>query len=122
MMVESQTISTEPDISSARKDDRKKELRNWDREQARRIAAEEGVQMTSEHWEVIRFLRSYYLEHGKADSGREIANAMDKAFADLGGRRYLHKLFPEGPVAQGSRIADIPIPAFTRDPSFGSTL
>jgi len=34
-------------------------------------------------------------------------------------KKYLHRLFPEGPVRQDMPIADLPVPAHTEDASFG---
>jgi sulfur relay (sulfurtransferase) DsrC/TusE family protein len=67
----------------------------------------------------INFLRDYYLENGLPESGREISDALDARFTGQGGRKYLRRLFPEGPVAQGMRIAGLPVPAYTEDESFG---
>jgi tRNA 2-thiouridine synthesizing protein E len=115
-------VVTDPHASTPRKEDRMIELRGWDKEKASHAANQEGIEMDEKHWEVIAFLRNYYLDHGRANSGRELAEALDEAFAEQGGNRYLYGLFPEGPVAQGSRIAGTPIPPYTEDKSFGSAM
>ena len=96
------------------------DLPPWDMSTAERLAAQEGLTMTEDHWEVVRFLRERFRQRGMAKSGRVLADELDQAFHDRGGRRYLYSLFPHGPVAQGSRIAALPEPAYTSDPSFGS--
>lgn len=95
-------------------------LDDWNRDVAERQARELGLVLTPEHWEVIGFLRSYYKEHGPAQSARELAQALDHRFAANGGRKHLYQLFPGGPVRQASRIAGLPAPAYTVDPSFGT--
>ncbi len=51
---------------------------------------------------------------------RELHDALDEKFHIKGGMRYLYTLFPGGPVAQGCRLAGLPIPAGAIDRSFGS--
>jgi tRNA 2-thiouridine synthesizing protein E len=96
------------------------ELEAWSEKYAEEVAMSEGIQLTDEHWEVICFLRDRYLREGQAKSGRHVVEALERRFAVKGGKRYLYSLFPHGPVAQGSRIAGLPLPAYTSDPGFGS--
>ncbi|MDP2254416.1 MAG: TusE/DsrC/DsvC family sulfur relay protein, partial [Thiobacillus sp.] len=35
----------------------------WTRDEAKRSASEEGLELTDEHWEVIRALQRYYAQH-----------------------------------------------------------
>lgn len=97
------------------------ELEPWSREHAIGLAREQGIEMTEQHWDVIHFLRERYIEQGQAKSGRRVVEALEQQFADKGGKRYLYTLFPHGPVTQGSIIAGLPLPAYTADPSFGSS-
>ena len=108
-----------PDTSSPRRVDRELDLQEWDAAQGRRLAEAEGIALTDAHWQVINFLRDYYLEHGLPESGRELSDALDARFTSQGGRKYLRRLFPQGPVAQGMRIAGLPVPAYTEDEGFG---
>lgn len=97
-------------VTRRHKEDRLMELRDWDRENAEQIAADEGVDMKEEHWQVVAFLRNYYLEYGIAENGKVVAEALSNAFKDKGGTHYLLDLFPDGAVVQGSRIAGLPVP------------
>jgi TusE/DsrC/DsvC family sulfur relay protein len=121
-MAESNKTIDNPDTSSPIRSDREIELQNWNKEKARKIATQEGIELTDAHWAVIYCLRDYYLENGLAQSGRELGDMLDREFSELGGRRYLHRLFPHGPVAQGMRIAGLPLPAYTIDVGFGSAI
>lgn len=112
----------DPDTATGEKKDRKLGLGEWNRDIAERTAAAEGIVLTEAHWKVIEFLRAHYLEHGFAGSGRELANVLNAAFAGRGGSKYLFQLFPDGPVAQGCRIAGLPLPPYTEDASFGSAM
>ena len=96
------------------------DLPQWNDDVAERLATAEGITLTDGHWEVVRFLRERYRRVGPAKSGRVLAEELDRGFHDRGGSKYLYGLFPKGPVAQGSRIAGLPLPAYTTDPSFGS--
>ena len=95
-------------------------LEDWDEGRARAQAAAEGIELSSEHWEVVEYLRLRYRDLGPAANAREVTRALARQFAARGGRRYLFRLFPRGPVAQASRIAGLPRPPHTSDPSFGN--
>ncbi len=119
-MEDEQIISTEPDIASSRRSDREQDISAWSREQGSKLATKDGIKLTDDHWEVIEFLRAYYLDNGKPDNARVIADALNTLFASRGGSGFLYRLFPDGPVTQGSRIAAIPMPAYSEDDSFGT--
>ena len=114
-------IINNPDTDSPRRADRELDLQGWDKEQGQRNAEQEGIELTDEHWEVVHCLRDYYLEHGPIENGRELGDMLDDEFADQGGRKYLRRLFPEGPVAQGMRIAGLSVPPHTEDTGFGTS-
>lgn len=105
---------TQPDILQ--------EMAGWSRETAAHQAKQEGIEMTDVHWKVIDFLQDYHRQNGTAANGPDVAKALAKAFSEHGGSAYLHQLFPEGPVAQGSRIAGLPVPPGSVDQSFGSAM
>lgn len=43
-----------------------------------------------------------------------------RIFHALGGLKFLYKMLPGGPVAQGCRLAGLKVPAGAKDKSFGS--
>lgn len=93
----------------------------WDRERSQALAEREGIDLSDEHWAVLEFMRSYYLEHGLPINARTTSRALNRQFARQGGSKYLRRLFSEGPVSQGSRLASLRTPAFATDPSFGTS-
>ena len=97
------------------------ELPPWSEQRAVVLAENEGLRLSEPHWEVLRYLRERYRRQGRAASGRRLAGELSECFAVNGGRRYLYRLFPLGPVSQGSRIAGLPVPPYSRDLSFGSS-
>jgi tRNA 2-thiouridine synthesizing protein E len=111
-----------PDSSSPGHIDREIEMSDWDKDKAIEIAKEEGIILTQAHWEVVNCLRNYYMAHGQTKSGRVLADMLDKEFASQGGSKYLYRLFPDGPVSQGMRISGLPLPPYTEDGGFGSSL
>jgi tRNA 2-thiouridine synthesizing protein E len=89
-------------------------------EETTRLAAEEGIALSGEHWTVIRYLRSYYRQHEDDYQLKALVEGLESKFGARGGRRYLYRLFPGGPITQGCRIAGVPVPGGSTDPSFGS--
>ena len=84
-------------------------LDDWSEDFARAQAREEGLQLTAEHWEVIRFLRSYYHEHGvQAQVRVMIRHFTERWGPERGSNHALHDLFPVGgPQKQGNRLAGL---------------
>jgi len=112
------TYSPTGNVSQA---ERAREIDDWNTDQARQQAQQEGMELTQEHLEVLRFLRQFYLQHGWPKKTHELTQALDHNFENQGGGQYLHRLFPDGPVAQGSRLAGLPQPTYAVDEHFGST-
>jgi tRNA 2-thiouridine synthesizing protein E len=96
------------------------ELPVWNRQVALHLAAEEGIELTPEHWEVLHYLRRRLVTQGQASSGRVLVGELADVLCDRSSKRRLYLLFPGGPVTQGSRIAGLPPPAYHSDRSFGS--
>ncbi len=96
----------------------------WSRAQAQRQAEAEGLVMTDVHWRVVKALQAYFHRHEDQPSIsiRELHDALDEAFHAEGGLKRLYELFPGGPVAQGCRLAGLPIPPGAVDRSFGSVV
>jgi TusE/DsrC/DsvC family sulfur relay protein len=112
-------VIANPGTANPQLADRELDLQDWDEAQGRCNAEQEGIEITAAHWEIVHFLRDHYLQHGPSKSGRELSDILDEHFADQGGRKHLRRLFPQGPVAQGMRIAGLPLPPHTEDEGFG---
>lgn len=96
------------------------DLEHWSPLTAKKMAQAEGIdELTEAHWHVIYALRNLYREKGRSESARAVMHILEKDFVDEGGSRYLYALFPKGPVSQGSRLAGVPVPPNSSDPSFG---
>lgn len=96
------------------------DLEHWSPLTATQLAREEGIQeLTDAHWHVVYALRNLYRENGRPANVREVMHRLERDFVDEGGSCYLYELFPKGPVSQGSRLAGVPAPLCSSDPSFG---
>jgi TusE/DsrC/DsvC family sulfur relay protein len=98
------------------------DLGEWSEAAAKRLATEEGIELTDKHWEIIRFLREHYKEHGESRSARKLLDVLAEKYETDGGRKYLYLLFPKGPVSQGCKIAGLPLPEYSQDRSFGTAV
>lgn len=100
--------------------DREQTIQKWSHDIARQTAKQENIELNDERWALIHFLREHFLQHGLPNSSHELTQQLDAEFAEQGGVRHLHRLFPGGPIAQGCRIAGIPAPHDAEDGSLGS--
>ena len=84
-------------------------LGDWSEDFAPALAREEGLVLTAEHWEVIRFLRAYFHEHGVQAQVRTMIQHFELLWGPLrGNNHHLHDLFPVGgPQKQGNRLAGL---------------
>ena len=95
----------------------------WTPDAARKLARDEGLELTDEHWEVTRALQAYFAQHTNGSRNmRELHDALEEKFHPQGGIKHLYQLLPGGPVAQGCRIAGLKVPAGAIDKSFGSVV
>lgn len=86
-----------------------KNLGDWSEDFVRARAAQEDLTLTEEHWELIRFLRDYYAEHGvQAQVRAMIWHFTERWGPERGSNHHLHDLFPiGGPQKQGNRLAGL---------------
>jgi tRNA 2-thiouridine synthesizing protein E len=82
---------------------------NFTDEAVEAIAAAEGVALTPEHWEVIRYLRDEYQENGHTPNFRNMLKGF-QAVRPEADSKFLYDLFPLGPAKQGARMAGLPQP------------
>ncbi|MGC9513740.1 MAG: TusE/DsrC/DsvC family sulfur relay protein [Fidelibacterota bacterium] len=76
----------------------------WNEDVAKAIAKELGIELTEEHFNVIRFMRKDYQENGTVPTIRRLNK--------VGGisTRDLYRLFPEGPAKKAAKISGLPKP------------
>jgi len=93
--------------------------KNWSIDIASSTAKSDGINLSDDHWELIRALQEYY-KKAEFPKLRQIKDALEEKFHAKGGMTYLYKILPTGPVAEGCRLAGLNVPAGTIDKSFGS--
>ena len=81
----------------------------WSEEFVHALARREGLVLTPAHWEVIRFLREYFFEHGVQAQVRVMIRHFTALWGDSRGSNHqLHEMFPRGgPQKQGNRLAGL---------------
>ncbi|WP_116472876.1 TusE/DsrC/DsvC family sulfur relay protein [Zobellella maritima] len=88
-----------------------KQVQDWQPALAESLAAAEGITLTAEHWEVINFVREFYLKYNTSPAIRALVKAMAKELGEeKGNSRYLYRLFPKGPAKQATKLAGLPKP------------
>lgn len=89
-----------------------KNVTDWNEDVANHIASEDDIALTDAHWEVIWFVRNFYLEYETSPAIRALVKAMAASMGpEKGNSRYLHRLFPQGPAKQATKLAGLPKPA-----------
>lgn len=83
----------------------------WNESVALQIAAMNGIAIGAEHWEIIHFIRDYYQCYKHLPNSRVFTKAIrNELGAEKGNSRYLHRLFPQGPLKFACKIAGLPKP------------
>jgi len=87
------------------------DLNNWNQHVALEMAGTNGIKLTDEHWEIVWFIRNYYLQYKHLPNTRMFVKAVRHELGEAkGNSRYLHRLFPDGPLKFACKIAGLPKP------------
>lgn len=85
-------------------------ISDWSEDVAKALAAEEGIELTQEHWDVINYLREEFTDNG---GNQPMERAILKDMAKRWGKKKvsskeMYTLFPLAPSKQGNKIAGLP--------------
>jgi tRNA 2-thiouridine synthesizing protein E len=80
---------------------------DWNEEIAAEIFAEEGIDPTDEHWDVVRYVREETLA-GNEPNERGIMKAMGKKWGRKLSSKEMYQMFPNMPSKQGLKIGGCP--------------
>jgi len=84
----------------------------WHEELAPLLAKTDEVELTEAHWEIIHFVREFYLTYNTSPAIRALTKALKTTLGeDKASSRYLFRLFPDGPAKQATKYAGLPKPA-----------
>ena len=73
------------------------------------IAAAENLALTDAHWQVIRYMRDEYREHGHTPNFRNMLKGLSGVLPGCDSKA-LYDLFPVGPAKQAAKVAGLPQP------------
>ena len=83
----------------------------WNENIATHMAKEEGIDLTEEHWEIIKFLRDYFQKYQIAPMIKILTKEIGKTMGpEKGNTKYLYQLYPAGPAKQACKYAGLPKP------------
>jgi tRNA 2-thiouridine synthesizing protein E len=83
-------------------------INDWEEGVASVMSKQDDLELTSEHWDIIKFLREYYEEYQIAPAVRVLTKAVGKQLGkEKGNSKYLYGLFPYGPGKQACRYAGL---------------
>lgn len=84
---------------------------DWNEDIAGQLAKIEGIELTDAHWEVIRFLRNYFMQYQIAPMIKILVKEIGKVMGpEKGNTKYLYELYPGGPAKQACKFAGLPKP------------
>ncbi len=85
---------------------------DWSEALAAYMASLDGIALVDDHWQVIRFVREYYLQFKGAPMAKIIVKRLNRK---LGTEHFtikvLFALFPKSPLRRACRYAGVPQPA-----------
>mgnify|MGYP001765221211 FL=1 len=81
---------------------------DWSEDFARLVAAEEEIELTDDHWEVVRFMRDRQEERQVSPDARHVMRHLAETRG--ASRNRLFELFPYGYVRQACKIAGMKRP------------
>lgn len=83
----------------------------WNEKTAEQLAQNEGITLSSAHWELISIIRQFYDEFGISPAMRPLAKYIKLHLgADKASSIYLMQLFPQSPAKYLAKIAGLPRP------------
>ncbi len=84
---------------------------DWNESVGEQLATLNGITLTPAHWEIVLFMRDYYIQFNYLPNTRIFVKAVANRFGvEKGNSRYLQNLFPESPLKYACKLAGLPKP------------
>jgi TusE/DsrC/DsvC family sulfur relay protein len=78
---------------------------DWNNDIAKALGSTEDIEdFSNDHWKVINYLRSYFIEHGVAPFIRLLCKETGFTL------KQIYELFPSGPAKGACKVAGLPKP------------
>jgi len=95
--------------------------RSSQRQNIEQRAKKMELELTNDRMEAVEFVLDFYEHCEDCRNARQLMKIMDQEFADKGGKKYLYRLFPAGPLSQIHELADLPNLGNQTDKGFGTS-
>ena len=83
-------------------------LEDWNEDIAKVIAAQETIELTERHWDVINYLRDEFINNKENQPNtRNMVKDLGKLWGEKIDAKVLYDLFPGDPSKQGRKISGL---------------
>jgi len=87
------------------------DLNDWSTEVAQALAAQAGIELSPEHWEILELLRRFYQEFELSPATRPLIKYPAlKLGPEKGNSLHLNRLFNGTPAKLAAKLAGLPKP------------
>lgn len=87
------------------------ELADWSEDVAEALARREELELTPEHWEILRLLRAFYAEFQLSPATRPLIRYVAQRLGpEKGNSLYMNRLFKGTPAKLAAKLAGLPKP------------
>jgi tRNA 2-thiouridine synthesizing protein E len=91
------------------------DLDNWSEEFATKLAAQEGIKIYVDHWELIYFFREYYEQNLVNPTMHQLVLTLGKKnethFHNMKEyEKHIYNLFPTDPIHELCKLSGLPMP------------
>jgi TusE/DsrC/DsvC family sulfur relay protein len=89
-----------------------KSTEDWSEELAVHLSSQEGIELTADHWEIVNFVRWYYLTYNNCPHPKFIIKNLNRKYeVEKYNVKYFFQLFKDQPVRRACKYAGIPFTA-----------
>ena len=86
-------------------------LDDWSPVIAQQLADNEGITLSSDHWELIEVIRNFYTQFEHSPAMRPLVKATAMQLGkDKGNSIHIMRLFPDSPAKLLAKVAGLPKP------------